>query len=129
MYVDISIGSEDWHPIAFGYGPDTGCVKRFWGAQCAHFTAENTTPHTRVSLDFRVIEDTYWLLDHDHFCCVPGYYATCVYMPEGGDNNACTPSWVSGDVSMVPIIDEGKWVIEGTVQQPDWRVGFPFEKQ
>ena len=49
------------------------------GSQCSHFTAENATDQTRVSLDFRVIIDRYWILEHDQFTSSPGkrfYYLT-----------------------------------------------------
>ena len=52
-------------------------IKRFWGAQCIHFTTENTTIHTRISLDFRVIDERYWIPDHDQYSSEPGYYASC----------------------------------------------------
>jgi len=94
-------GREDWHTIEATYGH----VKRFYGAQCLHFTPGNTTHTTRVSLDFRVILDHCWRGDHDHFTSAPGYYAVCV-------------------------LDEatGAWAVEGDIPAPDWRVGFPFER-
>ena len=42
------------------------------GSQCAHFTAENATDQTRISLDFRVILDRYWIPEHDQFTSTPG---------------------------------------------------------
>ena len=42
------------------------------GSQCSHFTAENATDQTRISLDFRVIIDRYWIPDHDQFTSTPG---------------------------------------------------------
>ena len=54
-----------------------GMIKRFWGAQCIHFTTENTTIHTRISLDFRLIDARYWIPDHDQYSSEPGYYVSC----------------------------------------------------
>ena len=94
-------GKEDWHTIEAEYGS----VKWFYGAQCSHFTSGNMTDSTRVSLDFRVIIDRHWIADHDHFCLPDGYYAMC-----GVD--ALT----------------GLWTVQGALPDPDWRVGFPFER-
>ncbi len=51
LYIESAPGREDWHPVDVG----PGHVRRFWGSQCLHWTSENTTPGTRVSLDFRVV--------------------------------------------------------------------------
>ena len=80
-------GKEDWHTIEGEYG----CIKRFYGAQCSHFTAENATNQTRVSLDFRVIEDQYWVLNHDQFTSTPGYYTSCSYVENPCHNNGEYP--------------------------------------
>jgi hypothetical protein len=102
LVLESSPGLEDWHTIEASYGD----IKRFYGAQCSHFTTENCTDSTRVSLDFRVIDGRYWIEDHDQFTSSPGYYACCVL-----------------------DADTGKWVLEGELPEPDWRVGFPFEKK
>lgn len=94
-------GKEDWHTIEADYGS----VKRFYGAQCSHFTTGNSTDATRVSLDFRVIVDRLWLPDHDHYCATPGYYVQCAV-------DAGT----------------GRGVVMGPLPEPDWRMGFPFER-
>ena len=47
---------------------------RFHGAVCAHFTPENTTACTRVSLDFRVVPEAVWAAGHDRFSGEEGYY-------------------------------------------------------
>eukprot|EP00607_Mallomonas_marina_P003945 CAMPEP_0182436794 /NCGR_PEP_ID=MMETSP1167-20130531/83638_1 /TAXON_ID=2988 /ORGANISM="Mallomonas Sp, Strain CCMP3275" /LENGTH=108 /DNA_ID=CAMNT_0024629341 /DNA_START=726 /DNA_END=1049 /DNA_ORIENTATION=- len=73
LVVESSPGGEDWHAMESHYGQ----VIRFWGAQCAHFTTENCTATTRVSLDFRVIEDNYWDEMHDQYTSKPGYYTVC----------------------------------------------------
>jgi hypothetical protein len=51
LYTESHPGREDWHPLktkAIGLGYS------FDGARCLHFTLENSTIHTRVSLDFRI---------------------------------------------------------------------------
>ena len=63
-------GLENWHTIEANYGN----IKRFYGALCSHFTPENTTCITRISLDFRVIVGCMWDQDHDQFTKTPGYY-------------------------------------------------------
>ena len=51
LFTESGPGREDWHPLnskAIGLG------YLFDGARCLHFGLENTTPHTRVSIDFRI---------------------------------------------------------------------------
>lgn len=51
LYTESHPGREDWHPLktkAIGLGYS------FDGARCIHYTLENTTMHSRVSLDFRI---------------------------------------------------------------------------
>jgi hypothetical protein len=97
-------GLEDWDDICADYGS----VVRFYGALCAHFTPENTTNQTRVSLDFRVIPGSCWIEDHDHFTQNPGYYISC-----------------RRDESNI-----GLWHrIHSSIPTPDYRVGFPFLKK
>ena len=45
------MGREDWQPIVGNYGT----AKQFDGATCLHWTPENTTDTTRVSLDVRLV--------------------------------------------------------------------------
>ena len=97
-------GIEDWHTIDAEYGT----VVRFYGALCAHFTPENTTIQTRVSLDFRVIPGNCWQENHDHFTRNPGYYVSC--QRDSCDTNLWHRSYLS-------------------VPNPDYRVGFPFSKK
>lgn len=42
---------------------EPGCMIRFYGSQCLHFTEANTTPITRVSLDFRVVPGQWFETD------------------------------------------------------------------
>ena len=49
----------------------------FYGVYCSHFTAENTTDVTRVSLDFRLIPGKYLSTSTEHRLLCPG---TCTYL-------------------------------------------------
>ena len=76
LYVESAPGREDWRPLELSYG-EVAC---FDGLHCAHFTAENTTAHTRVSLDFRLVpggcyEEDVQLQPRDFL--VGGYYSEC----------------------------------------------------
>jgi hypothetical protein len=141
LILESTPGLEDWHTIELDYGS----LKRFYGSQCSHFTAENTTDQTRISLDFRVILEEHWQEDHDHFSSTPGYYASCKFVPFDSKEGGTCPPLQSGagganletppqglDTSDSPISRDGDsmglWVLEQEILEPDWRVGFPFEK-
>jgi hypothetical protein len=117
LILESGPGKEDWHTIELGYGE----IKRFYGAQCAHFTPENTTSETRVSLDFRMICDDYWQQDHDHFTSIPGYYSICEYQRRADDGDGDCDGDGDGDGG-----GDGVWALSGELPEPDWRVGFPF---
>lgn len=51
LYSESYPGREDWHPLKT---KSVGLGFCFDGARCLHFTTENTTETTRVSLDFRI---------------------------------------------------------------------------
>lgn len=51
LYTESYPGREDWHPLKT---KSAGLGFCFDGARCLHFTTENTTETTRVSLDFRI---------------------------------------------------------------------------
>eukprot|EP00553_Chaetoceros_curvisetus_P011245 CAMPEP_0204635148 /NCGR_PEP_ID=MMETSP0717-20131115/30918_1 /ASSEMBLY_ACC=CAM_ASM_000666 /TAXON_ID=230516 /ORGANISM="Chaetoceros curvisetus" /LENGTH=376 /DNA_ID=CAMNT_0051653809 /DNA_START=40 /DNA_END=1170 /DNA_ORIENTATION=- len=51
LYTESHPGREDWHPLKT---KSVGLGFSFDGARCLHFTLENTTNQTRVSLDFRI---------------------------------------------------------------------------
>ena len=154
LILESSPGLEDWHTIELDYGG----IKRFYGSQCSHFTAENTTAQTRISLDFRVILEEHWQEDHDHFTSVPGYYSSCKYIPQFLDEPSvenlptepyttgnipefdtaldsdidaiCQNSRINAEIAIDNLKEKqlGKWVLESELLEPDWRVGFPFEK-
>jgi hypothetical protein len=91
-------------------------VKHFAGAICAHWTTENKTDLTRVSMDFRLIAGPLF----DALACggseqggqldvyrnKPGYYSCCRKVEEA-----------DGSVS---------WKREGPLLPPDARIGFPW---
>ena len=142
LILESSPGLEDWHTIELDYGS----LKRFYGSQCSHFTAENTTNQTRISLDFRVILEDHWEKNHDHFCSTPGYYASCKFVPEDGGRDLHQPSdastmdphsaYVTSSQRLYTPHNSishngdciGRWELEEEILEPDWRVGFPFEK-
>lgn len=69
LYIESRPGAEDWHPVLLDYGK----LKRFFGALCVHWTPENCSDATRVSLDFRVFPAA--LFDGtDRFSSVEGYF-------------------------------------------------------
>lgn len=51
LYTESHPGREDWHPLKT---KSAGMGFSFDGARSIHFTLENTTQQTRVSLDFRI---------------------------------------------------------------------------
>ena len=101
-------GLENWHTVDAGYGT----IKRFYGALCSHFTPENTTDHTRVSLDFRVVPGSCWETDHDQFTRNDGYYISCERSPDKSSS-----AWIHSDSCS-----------SEELPLPDYRFGFPFSK-
>mmetsp|Transcript_29151 Transcript_29151/g.44076 ORF Transcript_29151/g.44076 Transcript_29151/m.44076 type:complete len:504 (-) Transcript_29151:187-1698(-) len=51
LYTESWPGREDWHPLTT---KAVGMGFVFDGARCLHYSLENTTPHTRVSMGFRI---------------------------------------------------------------------------
>eukprot|EP00039_Didymoeca_costata_P021567 m.344866 g.344866 ORF g.344866 m.344866 type:complete len:796 (-) comp25346_c0_seq1:16-2403(-) len=102
LYLESVPGREDWHPITGEYGE---IVKHFSGAMCMHWTTDNETHLTRVSLDFRLIAGS---LFHEVNCTdsqffeKPGYFGLCKRK------------------------DDGQWYQEGDLLDPDARVGYPW---
>jgi len=77
LHLESKPGKEDWHRADCG----VSWVKRFWGAQCLHWTGENWSEKSRVSLDFRIIPnggDGGELYDSDE-----GYYGFARKDPDG----------------------------------------------
>lgn len=142
LYVEGAPGREDWHAVLGGEGQATrfhGCESggRRWpgvaaacpvasphlllllpAACCLHFTSENTTAATRVSLDLRVIVDALWdpaaaASAGDRFAGGrPGYY---VRYERGAE--AAAAAWVRSDAGAGPL------------PEPDERFGYPFTRR
>jgi hypothetical protein len=112
LFLESSPGREDWHPIEWdGAATDVGFVKHFAGAVCAHWTTENKTARTRVSLDFRLIAG-------------PDYSAlACGGKVAGGQRDAFRER--PGYYSRCDLGEDGRWTI---VERgaPDPRTGFPW---
>ena len=56
LYIESTSGQMDWHPILGDYGE----MQHFAGGMNTHWTTENMTARTRVSLDFRVIHGEWY---------------------------------------------------------------------
>jgi ectoine hydroxylase-related dioxygenase (phytanoyl-CoA dioxygenase family) len=111
LYVESSIGQEDWHSLVPLDQPIDGKAFRFWGSQCLHWTSENNTDVTRVSLDFRIVLGFVW--SHleksnslDAYASKPGYYA-------------CARRHVLSNGST-------QWRNDNPLLPPDVRLGYPF---
>ena len=103
LFLESRPGSEDWHPIVGNYG----MIKHFAGAICSHWTPENNTDFTRVSLDFRIIPGPMFHALKCGGLQNDGYYSRCVS--------------TSNDPDLI-------WDREGPLQTPDARFGFPWTK-
>lgn len=114
LFLESRMGSEDWHPLH--EGDNVGNLKYFTGATCLHWTTENHTAMTRVSLDFRLIPGPLFGAlqcggNHvggklDVYRQRDGYYSKCVL-----DTSSQT------------------WRRAGPLQSPDFRTGFPWTVQ
>jgi hypothetical protein len=99
-----------------------GMVKQFAGAMCTHWTTDNKTERTRVSLDFRIIPGHLFhrlkggQLNNYHR---QGHYSRCVksVCTRTATETASTEQDKEGNVS---------WLREGPFQPPDARNGFPW---
>ena len=112
LFLERKPGTEDWHPILGHYGEH---VTHFMGGSCLHWTAENNTSTTRVSLDFRLLPGPWYdaVVDGsgepggkvDVFRKTPGYYSQC---------------------RLRSVNDNSEWERVGPLLAPDARVGFPW---
>jgi hypothetical protein len=88
----------------------TGFVKHFAGAICTHWTTENKTDFTRVSLDFRMIDGRHYKSvaceNSDVYRAKDGYYSICRKVEDGNNSEI--------------------WQREGPLLPPDTRMGFPW---
>ena len=111
LFLEKTFGDENWHPVTGEYG----VVKRFAGAMNAHWTTENKTSTTRVSLDFRIILGEEMFSGLKCGGSVKGG-AIDVYRRDPGYYKAC--NIVESTASSTDVTD--------TFVQPDARVGFPW---
>ena len=83
LYCESAPGAGDYAPFEV----DRGSYMRFWGNQCLHHTAVNTTEATRVSLDVRVVPlelfDHAWPNPRGDVCFRLGEYYDQVPVPVG----------------------------------------------
>jgi hypothetical protein len=134
LFMESSPGAEDWHPIVGNYAE---VVKHFAGAVCAHWTAENKTGLTRVSLDFRLIAGPMFLAlkcgggepkgQIDVYRQKPGYYSCCrrVASVDAELGGSTCPSGSVGESGARSAAAVG-WAREGPLLAPDARIGFPW---
>ncbi|OLQ08024.1 Streptomycin biosynthesis protein StrG [Symbiodinium microadriaticum] len=114
LFVESRPGAEDWHPLTAKH-PGHGFM--FDGARCIHFTLENTTDTTRVSLDFRIA------------LFQEGAEAPCT--KDQLADSFCTGSCSYYDEAVVSM-DPGPTNVTKKAKEraePDWRVGLPFSKR
>jgi hypothetical protein len=145
-------GLEDWHDIRADSKGDT--VKHFAGAVCSHWTTENKTGTTRVSLDFRLIPGPLFNAlkcggaepkgQLDVYRMKDGFYSCARRRGRGSTGSVAIPTDGGGDANNADgggggggsdgggddeeeyqeVVDE--WEREGPLLPPDARVGFPF---
>ena len=113
LFLESAPNRQDWHPILGNYGK----VHYFTGALSTHWTTDNNTETTRVSLDFRVIPGTFY----DAMKCggqIPGGKKD-VYRNKQGYYSSCRKVEVNGEMI---------WVRHGPVYSPlgDPRFGYPW---
>ena len=128
LFLESRPGAEDWHSLFGRHSSRTNIgnsqTRLFAGALNLHWTTENLTEKTRVTLDFRMINGRVWetLRDggqfeggqKDVFRATPGYYHKCVRCQNTGST-----AWIR-DASY-PSEHKGNGL-----QCPDFRVGFPW---
>lgn len=138
LYTETHPGREDWHPLT---AKSRGLGYIFDGARCLHFSLENTTPRTRVSLDFRIaiyrksacrshlvetpieedeVDDVLCSekVLEDSYSTVPGYYDE--FLLDVGASSRRRARFSDGSV-----LRKNNNRAHGLLA-PDKRVGFPF---
>jgi cytidyltransferase-like protein len=106
LFLESRPGSEDWHPILTAMDR-YGAVKHFAGAMNLHWTTENTTDQTRLSLDFRLIPGSVY----DTLAAKDSIYKDDFY--------SCCQRRRSHDADTWECIGSQLW-------PPDARTGFPW---
>ena len=104
LHLESSPGAEDFSPLELRYGQ----VAVFDGTTCAHYTLANTTDHTRVSLDFRVVPGS--AFDPDAECSrvkgggqcynIGGDYSEARLMPLGHPAEGPVTTAIRGESSV-----------------------------
>jgi len=133
LFLESRPGAEDWHALfsseegAEGPAAYTPRLELFAGAVNLHWTTENKTARTRVSLDFRLVDGrVFHALEcgghleggqQDVYRATPGYYHRCIRSQEShGDK----PTWIRDENCRSGT---GK---NGELAPPDFRIGFPW---
>lgn len=112
LFLESAPNRQDWHPILGKYGK----VHCFHGALSTHWTTDNNTDTTRVSLDFRIIPGSLY----DSLKCggsVPGGKKD-VYRAKNGYYDLCCKT------------ADGAWIRQETMHSPlgDPRFGYPWTR-
>ena len=123
LYLESIPGKKDWHPIEGVYADE---VRHFAGGMNLHWTTENMTGKTRVSLDFRIILDKFYHAlkcggsmeggQKDVYREKEGYY--CVALQQ--EQRVLEAIGREAEVTPCP------WIRQGELPHPDSRVGYPF---
>jgi hypothetical protein len=116
LFLESAPNRQDWHPILGNYG----MVHYFPGALSTHWTTNNNTETTRVSLDFRIIPGSFY----DTMKCggsVPGGKRD-VYRAKRGYYSSC--SCRKSNCSAATFT----WIRDGPIVSPsgDPRFGYPW---
>jgi len=145
LYTETRPGREDWHPLTT---KSHGLGYIFDGARCLHFSLENTTDRTRVSLDFRIAiyRKSARKSNHTerlyHSVRLQNHSMESPTEEDDVDDVLCSESVLEDNYSTVPgyydecLLDVGRSQFShGSVSRkngrrgllaPDKRVGFPF---
>lgn len=142
LYVESYPGREDWHPLQT---KSVGLGFLYDGARCLQFGLENTHAHcSRVSLDFCI------MIYREGSTKFPPASSASYSTPQSvhpldpsATTSLCTPDLIEDDFSRQgpgyyeeACIDLNRTIFLGTdavirksrtLQQPDYRVGAPFE--
>ena len=130
LFLESTPGRQDWHPIVGDYGSE---VRHFAGGMNAHWTTENMTGKTRVSLDFRVVPGKWFHALADGGGVTGGQKD--VYREKDGYYSVARRGKEEGVVVVVEEKEEEEqerkmsgscWVRQGGLLPPDYRVGYPF---
>jgi choline-phosphate cytidylyltransferase len=112
LFLESAPNRQDWHPIVGKYGK----VHCFPGALSTHWTTDNNTHTTRVSLDFRIIPGSLY----DSLKCggsVPGGKKDVYRAKKGYYNMGCKAA-------------DGVWIRKQALHSPlgDPRFGYPWTR-